>query len=358
MTNSDRNTHGEIRKAPASRANNAKGAWGIDKGELRWDDAETQFLRSRKLGIYGATRAVKPRTIVEYRWDLKQFFDFVRSREITHYGQLTESLILDYVEHLQSNGWSKATQRKYLISLKAFLKWVERDPACRGLTSFVRVLPRIGKEIRRTFIPSVEQMEMFRQGFDRLVIWGLRDYTAVCVMLDTGARIGEVCNLEPDDFKWDVGLVNLDGKTGERLVPFDLETTGQLIREWMRARLQFAHEDCKKVFISRFGGECSPDTFRQSFEDNLKRTGLDKILGENTISAHTVRHFFCTMYLVNGGTLHGLQRITGHRNLETLMIYVHLANQISMITKEHAEASPLKHMMNRAATKRRVLKLS
>jgi len=276
VTNSDRNTHGEIRKAPASRANNAKGAWGIDKGELRWDDAETQFLRSRKLGIYGATRAVKPRTIVEYRWDLKQFFDFVRSREITHYGQLTESLILDYVEHLQSNGWSKATQRKYLISLKAFLKWVERDPACRGLTSFVRVLPRIGKEIRRTFIPSVEQMEMFRQGFDRLVIWGLRDYTAVCVMLDTGARIGEVCNLEPDDFKWDVGLVNLDGKTGERLVPFDLETTGQLIREWMRARLQFAHEDCKKVFISRFGGECSPDTFRQSFEDNLKRTGLDK----------------------------------------------------------------------------------
>src|SRR5262249_25329237 len=158
---------------------------------------------------------------------------------------------LDYVEHLQGNGWSKATQRKYLISLKAFFKWAERDPACRDLQHYSRVLPRIGKEIRRTFIPSVDEMEMFRQGFNRKVIWGLRDYTAVCFMLDTGARIGEVCNLEPDDIKWDVGLVNLDGKTGERLVPFDKDTTGHLIREWARARDRFAHHSCNKVFITR-----------------------------------------------------------------------------------------------------------
>jgi site-specific recombinase XerD len=53
------------------------------------------------------------------------------------------------------------------------------------------------------------------------------------------------------------------------------------------------------------------------------------------------------MYLVNGGTLHGLQRITGHKNIETLMIYVHLANQINAIAKEHAVASPLKQLTNR-----------
>lgn len=353
MNNSDHNTHGKVRKAPASRAENLKGAWSVEGVELNWDDAEKEFLRSRRLGIYGATRAVKPRTIKEYQWDLKQFFDFMKTHNATHYAQLTDKLVLEYVEHLHSNGWSKATQRKYLISLKAFFKWAERDPACRGLQSFSRVLPRIGKEIRRTFIPSVEQMEMFRQGFNRKVIWGLRDYTAVCFMLDTGARIGEVCNLEPDDFKWDVGLVNLDGKTGERLVPFDKDTTGRLIREWTRSRTRYVHYSCNKVFITRFGGACTPDTFRQSFEDNLRYIGLDKMLGDNTISAHTIRHFFCTMYLVNGGTLHGLQRITGHKNLDTLMVYVHLAQQITMITQEHSVASPLKHMMSTVAVKTR-----
>ena len=64
-------------------------------------------------------------------------------------------------------------------------------------------------------------------------------------------------------------------------------------------------------------GTLTPNTFLQSFAENLKRTGLNKILGEDTISCHTVRHYFCTMYLVNGGTLHGLQRITGHKNIET-----------------------------------------
>ena len=346
--NGDLNQHGEVRRAPAVKAEHFKGAWEVKQGDLLWQDAESQFLRSRKLGIYGATRAVKPRTIEEYRWDLKQLFDFMRERGVNHYGQLSEKLVLDYVEYLQNKNWSVATQRKYLISLRAFLRWVERDPSCRGLESFVRFLPRIPKAVRKNFVPSVEHMEAFRAGFDRKVIWGLRDYTAVSFMLDTGARVGEVCNLEESDFKWEVCLVNLDGKTGERLVPFDRETTGHFFRNWMRARVQFAHPDCHKVFINRFGGLCTPDTFRQSFADNLKRTGLDKLLGDDTtISCHTVRHFFCTMYLVNGGTLHGLQRITGHKNLETLMIYVHLANQINAITKEHSDASPLKHLVNR-----------
>ncbi len=214
------------------------------------------------------------------------------------------------------------------------------------MQTLVRALPRIGKEVRRKFIPSPEQMDIFRRGFDRTVIWGLRDYVALCFMLDTGARVGEVCNLEPSDLKWDVGLVNLDGKTGERLVPFDTETMGTLLKEWMRARVRFAHHECKKIFISRFGGDTTPDTFRQGFSDNMERTGLRKILSEGeTISCHTVRHYFCTMYLVNGGTLHNLQRITGHKTLDTLMIYVHLAQQLTSVSQEAAKASPLKSLL-------------
>jgi site-specific recombinase XerD len=71
-------------------------------------------------------------------------------------------------------------------------------------------------------------------------------------------------------------------------------------------------------------------TFAQSFSDNLKKTKLDTELGDSTISCHTVRHYFCTMYLVRGGTLHNLQRITGHKTIDTLLIYVNLANQMTL----------------------------
>ncbi|MGA2858450.1 MAG: tyrosine-type recombinase/integrase [Candidatus Sulfotelmatobacter sp.] len=352
----------EGRKAPARRAQNLKGSWSVGKNNLglSWEEAETSFLRSRKLGIFGAAKAVRPRTIQEYKWDLGQFFNFMRARQVEHYNQLTDNLVLQYLEHLQSNGWAVATVRKYLISLKAFFRWVDRDPDCRAarMHGYQHIMPKIGREVRRSFIPSQQQMEAFAQGFDQTVVWGLRDYTALCFMLDTGARIGEVCNLEWDDFKTNVNLVNLDGKTGERLVPYSAETTGQLLRNWMRARIQFAHPECKKLFITRFGGACTPDTFRQAFTDNLKRTGLDKILGDNTISCHTVRHYFCTLYLANGGTLHNLQKITGHRNLNTLMIYVHMAQQMTSVAEEASRVSPLKSLLEgKQLRKRNVLRL-
>jgi integrase/recombinase XerD len=362
MKSSELNKKGVIRKAPVARAKNFKSSWSVAKDSpgMNWEEAEAAFIRSRKLGIYGASKAVKPRTVEEYRWDLKQFFDFMRNRQVTHYNQLSEKLVLDYVAHLQSNGWSRATQRKYLISLKAFFRWAERDPECKqaNMPSFTRFMPRIGKEIRRAFVPSREQMQAFLGGFDKNVIWGLRDYTACAFMLDTGTRVGEICNLEEDDFRWQLGLVNLDGKTGERLVPFNFETTGRLVKSWMRARLRFVHPDCRKLFITRYGGACTPDTFRQAFSDNLKRTGLDKVLGNDTISCHTIRHYFCTMYLVNGGTLHNLQRITGHRTLETLMIYVNLAKQLTTVAEEANRVSPLSTLLNaRQEQKRRMVRL-
>ena len=341
----------------ASRAagtKNLKEAWSTTTSSpgLTWDEALAEFLQSRQLGINGAFRAVKPRTLAEYRLDLDVFFNFVRGLGLTHYNQLSAKIIQDFVARLQSTdrgkkgGWGKATQRHYLISLKAFFRWVELDPGCKHaeMNPFYKNLPRIGKAIRREFIPSQEQMDTFRNGFNKEVVWGMRDWTVVTLMVDTGARVGEVCNLEPEDFYWDVSLVNLDGKTGKRLVPFDPAITGRAIQHWMNVRAKYAHENCKKIFITRYGGNCAPNTFAQSFSDNLKKTGLDKALGENTISCHTVRHYFCTMYLVNGGTLHNLQRITGHKNLDTLMIYVNLANQMTTVRAEHEKVSPVKFM--------------
>jgi integrase/recombinase XerD len=347
----------------AAGIKNLKDAWKGPKDSpgLTWDEALEAFLQSRQLGINGAQQAVKPRTLVEYRWDLGAFFDFVKGLRLNHYNQLTEKIIQGYVGYLQSpargkkGGWSKATQRKYLISLKAFFRWVELDSTCQdaGMQPFLKSLPRIGKAVRREFIPSQEQMDIFRDGFDKDVTWGMRDWTVVTLMLDTGARIGEICNLEPDDFYWDVSMVNLDGKTGKRLVPFDPDITGRAIKHWLNWRKDYVHEGCKKVFISRYGGTCIPNTFSQSFSDNLRKTGLDKVLGDNTISAHTIRHFFCTMFLVHGGTLHTLQKITGHKSLDTLMIYVHLANQMTTVQSEHNRVSPLKFMSGKTEEKKK-----
>ena len=64
-------------------ANGNRWTFGKDPPGMMWDDSLATFLRSRRLGIDGASRAVKPRTIKEYEWDLGVFFDFLRSRGLT-----------------------------------------------------------------------------------------------------------------------------------------------------------------------------------------------------------------------------------------------------------------------------------
>ncbi len=130
--------------------------WSTDRNNLGmdWQEAETAFLRSRRLGIYGAYRAAKPRTILEYRPDLKPLVDFMRSRQIAHYSQAGERDIVDFTEHLRGKGWIPATERKRLISLEAFLRSIEQDPDCKSGSDEepCSLLPRIGKEIRRSLI--------------------------------------------------------------------------------------------------------------------------------------------------------------------------------------------------------------
>jgi hypothetical protein len=88
----------------AAGIKNLKEAWKAPKDTqgMSWDEALAAFLESRQRGINGAQHAVKPRTIAEYKWDLAVFFDFVRGLGLTHYNQLTERIVQNYVAFLQS----------------------------------------------------------------------------------------------------------------------------------------------------------------------------------------------------------------------------------------------------------------
>lgn len=65
------------------------------------------------------------------------------------------------------------------------------------------------------------------------------------------------------------------------------------------------------------------------------------------ITPHVLRHSFATHYIQNGGDPFSLQRILGHSDITTTMIYVHLA--ANGIQAAHAKASPLDALSDRHA---------
>jgi integrase len=57
---------------------------------------------------------------------------------------------------------------------------------------------------------------------------------------------------------------------------------------------------------------------RKAHERVIKRAGLKRI------KPHGIRHTYSTHYLESGGTLEGLQRMLGHKNISTTEIYTHV----------------------------------
>ncbi|WP_394628156.1 tyrosine-type recombinase/integrase, partial [Escherichia coli] len=64
---------------------------------------------------------------------------------------------------------------------------------------------------------------------DRETFTGLRDYTIMMFLLETGVRIRELCDIQVHDINFNDGVVRIDGKGNkERFVPIQRTMKKQL----------------------------------------------------------------------------------------------------------------------------------
>jgi site-specific recombinase XerD len=331
-----------------SAMNTQRKGWAAKVG-VRLEDLLDAFMRRCD------REQLSERTKEYYELNINQrFFEWLRQppRRYVMWSQVNHTDVQRFLEELQNSDRSQPVKVQVLRCLKTLFRFIndDRDMQAAGCENFVKLLPKIPKIDGRVWIPSPQEVQAFISAFDQDIVWGLRDYVMCNVILSCGARAGELCNMRTDYIDWDTNRLTLDGKTGKRVVSVDGEITIPLLKKWMRVRDRLAKGDgLPFVFVTRNGGPLTVNAIDHQFEKHRRATGIG-IHEEGCITPHVLRHYYCTYYLVNGGTLHMLQRVTGHTELETLMLYVHLAEQVTAVTEEQNRVSPLKNLAKNATT--------
>ena len=111
------------------------------------------------------------------------------------------------------------------------------------------------------------------------------------------------------------------------------------VRRWEDVR--GFHEEGSPFYLTRDGNRLD----LRNVERIIERLVKGAKLGDVHVTPHILRHTFATHYIKNGGDPFSLQRILGHSDIKTTMIYVNLAGV--GLQEAHAKASPVDCVMNR-----------
>lgn len=260
----------------------------------------------------------------------KKVFNLLAETGVVRLEQLTRASLVSFILGARARDLSTATLRNYDRALRCGINWMHQSGYLT--TNPIQGLPKPKGEVR-----PVEpfQLSEIARILEKAKTSGtpLRDTALILLLLDTGIRAGEVCNLTLRDIYWNEGLLRVHGKTGERKVPFGRRSRRALTR-YLSEERKAPHPSVEAAFLS--GGHVfTPEKLNTLVTRLVRRCNITRA----KVGPHTFRHTFATEFLRAGGNVFVLQRILGHRSLEVTRGYVALLTED--VRDAHQRFSPV-----------------
>jgi integrase/recombinase XerD len=275
------------------------------------------------------TRGRSERTIEWYEQKLNVFANWMNEEEeVTTLEEVTILHLRSFILHMQSIQVGRTTVNKdgdmsqvspltikgYVQVVKGFFTWcyreelIEKNPAAR------LQLPSIPDYIIPTF--ETEHIKLMLDACDTSSTLGYRDYTIILVLLETGVRISELCDLRVQDVHDDYIRVVGKGRK-EREVGMSASVSKCLWKYINKYRKPHDEHE-SRVFINRYGVPLTPTGVDQLLDDIKDRCGITGV----RVSAHTFRHTFARIYLEQGGDIYKLSLLMGHSDIDVTQEYL------------------------------------
>jgi len=283
--------------------------------------ASSLFDRSEK------TKAV-------YIGAIDHFGDWLATRGIEGVNYVVISDLMAYRAHwqekLDGGEYKPATVAKRLVGVRLFLTHC----AVEGFVKSGITKARIATYLKSPKGAKGEKLPVYLDTAEITallsVITSSRDYALCNLALGSGLRASELVDLRVGDLQPQRGgaaiLTVRRGKGNKRRafrIPPEVfgpvadyvKMTG---RSFRRKRDHDTH-----VFPSRQNAHLTRSRIDQLVKQYFAEAGI-----ERPAHAHVLRHSFATHYCLNEGSVVALSLILGHADVNTSMVYVHLADMV------------------------------
>lgn len=161
-------------------------------------------------------RGLSRNTLESYGRDLKQFFAYLKSNNLSVTG-INKTNIIAYLMFLQKSGKATSSISRSLASLRSFYqflsynKYIEKDPTM-NLES-----PKIEKKLPQ--ILTMDEVELLLKQPNKSDPKGNRDQCMLELLYATGIRVSELVAMNIDDVNLNMGFVRCAGHGKERIIP-------------------------------------------------------------------------------------------------------------------------------------------
>jgi site-specific recombinase XerD len=255
------------------------------------------------------------KTIKNYQDILSKFISYISTLD-----NLNLLNIHRYIAELQDKKLSPVSINDYIRVIKIFLNFLYKEEYISENISAKLKKYKIPKQY--PYVLNDEQVYNLLKVCNKNTFEGFRNYVIILTFLDTGIRLSELINLTINDVNLiKRSLLIRSGKGDkDREVYMGKELT-KAMAQYIKKRGFIPYED--KLFITKSGNSLSPRTIQKIFKKLAKKAHIES----TRCSPHTLRHTFATNFIRNGGDVFTLQRILGHSDIETCMIYVHLSGK-------------------------------
>lgn len=221
---------------------------------------------------------------------------------------ITTNDLRDFISETYTDN-TQVSKNNKITCIKSFFTWLQNE-------GFIIQNP--ATKLKSIKVPHKERRSLTSQEVSQMrkACSTIREHTIFELLLSSGIRVSELCDIQINDVDFEENTILIHGKGNkERTVFFDTKT-----KRWLLKYLDSKPKNIKHSYLFVALKYPFNKLSKETVEDEIKRI-LSRTSIEKNCTPHVLRHTFATIAVNTDMPLPVLQKLLGHSSPETTQIY-------------------------------------